>query len=153
MMYIFAKNRVWLLRGLVNHEMSCLRLESEHQNNAVLEGECQQSSHFCQIQLYQSWELQQLSSLLCLVMTPKIFLAKLEYDTCLLFHFQNEFFPYSLKSSHIPSSTLFHPFVCQLLLFNNIILVGVKTKQRDSYAGLALQNTQQRGLKSSQLFR
>lgn len=110
MMHIFAKDRVWLLRGLADHEMSCVRLESEHQNNATLEGGCQQSSHFCQIQLYSSWEHQKVFSSLCLVMTPKIFSAKLEFGTCLLVHYKDIFSPCSLIASHIPSIPLFHPY-------------------------------------------
>lgn len=42
MIYTFAKNRVWLLHSLAHRKMSCLRLESEHQNNAILKAECQQ---------------------------------------------------------------------------------------------------------------
>lgn len=38
MIYTFAKNRVWLLHSLAPQEMSYLRLESEHQNNVILEG-------------------------------------------------------------------------------------------------------------------
>lgn len=46
MIYTFAKNRVWLLHSLAHREMSCLRLESEHQNNAILEAEWQQLLFF-----------------------------------------------------------------------------------------------------------
>lgn len=38
MIYIFAKSRVWLLSGLADPELSCFKLESEHQNNAALDG-------------------------------------------------------------------------------------------------------------------